>query len=89
MLGCIQPMSSPMMKRMFGFCGCCASAARKPPQNVTTAVAAAITLKSNLRFTNSSSNSRCYLERRIGFACLATTNQPVILKSDPGRINWP
>ena len=27
------------------------SAARKPPQNVTTAVAAAITLKTNLRFT--------------------------------------
>src|SRR5262249_27162139 len=27
MLGCIQPMSSPMMKRMFGFCdGCCAFA---------------------------------------------------------------
>jgi len=23
MLGCIQPMSSPMMKRMFGFCPCC------------------------------------------------------------------
>src|SRR5215468_10296857 len=27
MLGCIQPMSSPMMKRMLGFCiGCCAFA---------------------------------------------------------------
>ena len=27
MLGCIQPMSSPMMKRMLGFCaGCCAVA---------------------------------------------------------------
>ena len=26
MLGCIQPMSSPMMKRMFGFCGVCAAA---------------------------------------------------------------
>jgi hypothetical protein len=27
MLGCIQPMSSPMMKRMLGFCaGCCAAA---------------------------------------------------------------
>src|SRR6187399_62575 len=25
MLGCIQPMSSPMMKRMLGFC-CCAAA---------------------------------------------------------------
>jgi hypothetical protein len=25
MLGCIQPMSSPMMKRMLGFC-CCADA---------------------------------------------------------------
>src|SRR5262249_61216011 len=23
MLGCIQPMSSPMMNRMLGFCGCC------------------------------------------------------------------
>src|SRR5215471_15712439 len=23
MLGCIQPMSSPMMKRMLGFCCCC------------------------------------------------------------------
>src|SRR5262249_47996351 len=54
-LGCIQPMSSPMMKRMLGFCGCCASAGREPPQKVTTAVAAAITLKSNLRFTDSSS----------------------------------
>src|SRR5262245_50049290 len=28
MLGCIQPMSSPMMKRMLGFCGCCAAAGR-------------------------------------------------------------
>src|SRR5215813_7564465 len=27
MLGCIQPMSSPMMKRMLGFCCCCAFAA--------------------------------------------------------------
>src|SRR5712672_1942699 len=28
MLGCIQPMSSPMMKRILGFCGgCCAVAA--------------------------------------------------------------
>ena len=27
MLGCIQPMSSPMMKRILGFCaGCCAVA---------------------------------------------------------------
>src|SRR5262249_47196478 len=26
MLGCIQPMSSPMMKRMLGFCCCCATA---------------------------------------------------------------
>src|SRR4029079_300349 len=26
MLGCIQPMSSPMMKRMFGCCACCALA---------------------------------------------------------------
>ena len=27
MLGCIQPMSSPMMKRILGFCaGCCAAA---------------------------------------------------------------
>ena len=26
MLGCIQPMSSPMMKRMFGFAGVCAAA---------------------------------------------------------------
>jgi hypothetical protein len=26
MLGCIQPMSSPMMKRMLGFCPCCAEA---------------------------------------------------------------
>jgi hypothetical protein len=26
MLGCIQPMSSPMMKRMFGFCWLCAKA---------------------------------------------------------------
>src|SRR5262245_14728550 len=27
MLGCIQPISSPMMKRMLGFCcGCCAAA---------------------------------------------------------------
>src|SRR5262245_1793575 len=26
MLGCIQPMSSPMMKSMFGFCCCCAAA---------------------------------------------------------------
>src|SRR6266581_7528577 len=26
MLGCIQPMSSPMMKRMLGFSGCCAAA---------------------------------------------------------------
>src|SRR5215510_1465424 len=26
MLGCIQPMSSPMMKRMLGFCVCCAAA---------------------------------------------------------------
>src|SRR5712675_891519 len=28
MLGCIQPMSSPMMKRMLGFCVCCAAAGR-------------------------------------------------------------
>src|SRR5262245_23158757 len=27
MLGCIQPMSSPMMKRMLGFCCCCCAAA--------------------------------------------------------------
>src|SRR5262245_1125977 len=26
MLGCIQPMSSPIMKRMLGFCCCCANA---------------------------------------------------------------
>src|SRR6476620_4986256 len=26
MRGCIHPMSSPMMKRMFGFCGVCATA---------------------------------------------------------------
>src|SRR5215470_10092288 len=26
MLGCIQPMSSPMMNKMFGFCCCCAVA---------------------------------------------------------------
>src|SRR5262245_51709016 len=26
MLGCIQPMSSPMMNRMLGFCCCCAAA---------------------------------------------------------------
>src|SRR5215510_14442173 len=26
MLGCIQPMSSPMMNRMLGFCSCCAAA---------------------------------------------------------------
>src|SRR6478735_6695064 len=26
MLGCIQPMSSPMMNRMFGCCACCALA---------------------------------------------------------------
>ena len=26
MLGCIQPMSSPMMKRMLGFAGVCAAA---------------------------------------------------------------
>src|SRR6476469_7751708 len=26
MRGCIQPMSSHMMKRMFGFCGVCATA---------------------------------------------------------------
>src|SRR5262249_20054454 len=26
MLGCIQPMSSPMMKRILGFCPCCAEA---------------------------------------------------------------
>src|SRR5262245_23910759 len=26
MLGCIQPISSPMMKRMLGFCCCCADA---------------------------------------------------------------
>src|SRR5215475_9041491 len=28
MLGCIQPMSSPMMKMMLGFCCCCAAAGR-------------------------------------------------------------
>src|SRR6516164_3940623 len=33
MLGCIQPMSSPMMKRMMGFC-CCADAV---PTTVTVA----------------------------------------------------
>ena len=27
MLGCIQPMSSPMMKRMLGFCCCCCASA--------------------------------------------------------------
>ena len=27
MLGCIQPMSSPMMKRILGFCCCCCCAA--------------------------------------------------------------
>src|SRR4029077_918093 len=59
MLGDVQPISSPMMNKMLGFCGCCASAGRKPPHNVTTAVAAAITLKSNLCFTNSSSANRC------------------------------
>src|ERR1700737_2953122 len=26
MLGCIHPMSSPLMKRMLGFCCCCADA---------------------------------------------------------------
>src|SRR4029453_17933232 len=26
MLGCIQPISSPMMKRMLGFCCCCCAA---------------------------------------------------------------
>ena len=33
MLGCIQPMSSPMMKRMFGFCvpPACACAILPPP----------------------------------------------------------
>src|SRR5215470_829478 len=26
MLGCMKPMSSPMMNRMLGFCSCCAAA---------------------------------------------------------------
>src|SRR6516165_9106269 len=34
MLGCIQPISSPMMKRMLGFCCCCADAV---PATVTVA----------------------------------------------------
>src|SRR5262245_42717179 len=31
MLGCIQPMSSPMIKRMFGFACCCAKAGAPAP----------------------------------------------------------
>src|SRR4051812_19779299 len=49
MLGCIQPMSSPMMNRMLGFCSCCAVAgalttvkaasdANKPSQIVRAAL---------------------------------------------------
>src|SRR5262245_24712149 len=40
MLGCIQPMSSPIMKRMLGFCVCCAAAGMldtiKAASNVNT-----------------------------------------------------
>src|SRR5215467_12453524 len=40
MLGCIQPISSPMMKRMLGFWVCCAAAGTlgtiKAPSNVNT-----------------------------------------------------
>jgi hypothetical protein len=38
MLGCIQPMSSPIMKTMLGFCCCCADACEFT--NVTAATPA-------------------------------------------------
>src|SRR5580704_8546236 len=47
MLGCIQPISSPMMKRMFGFC-CCAGACELA---ATTATDPASRLSQNFRLT--------------------------------------
>src|SRR5215467_3771395 len=38
MLGCIQPMSSPMMKRILGFCVSCACTGANPLQSTAAAV---------------------------------------------------
>src|SRR5262245_568683 len=48
MLGCIQPMSSPMMKRIFGFVGCCADGCEPA---ATTAATPARRLSQNFRLT--------------------------------------
>src|SRR6516165_6074349 len=48
MRGCIQPMSSPMMKRILGFVGCCADACELA---ATTAAAPANRLSQNFRLT--------------------------------------
>src|SRR5262245_11369431 len=46
MLGCIQPMSSPMMNRMLGFCSCAAAGATP----ATVAASAIGTAAANRRF---------------------------------------
>src|SRR5580658_7640817 len=48
MLGCIQPMSSPMMKRILGFVGCCAEGCELA---ATTAAAPASRLSQDFRLT--------------------------------------
>src|SRR5262245_17742032 len=48
MRGCIQPMSSPMMKRILGFVGCCADGCELA---ATTAAAPANRLSQNFRLT--------------------------------------
>src|SRR5262249_7696294 len=45
MLGCIQPISSPMMKRMLGFCCCCADGCE-----LTNATAATPAVKPRANF---------------------------------------
>jgi hypothetical protein len=54
MLGCIQPMSSPMMKRILGFVGCCADGCELA---ATTAAAPASRLSQNFRLTFMSASS--------------------------------
>src|SRR5262249_55624227 len=54
MLGCIQPMSSPMMKRILGFVGCCAEGCELA---ATTAAAPANRLSQNFRLNFMSASS--------------------------------
>src|SRR5271166_5136166 len=60
MRGCIQPMSSPIMKRMLGFCCCCAEA---EVAKVVTATNSAIRPSKNVLVIPRSFLRWCFLNR--------------------------